>query len=161
VKALGHGHVSVGLREMVPDANVEANARNFYGFCAEADIQVQHILYEAGEIARLASLHRRGIVPRIDEVMFPLGRYSVDQTSTPEDLTPFLDAMEASPEVGQAPWMVCAFGARETDCMAKAFSAGGKARVGFENNLYMADGSLARDNAARVAEVAALLEYTE
>jgi 3-keto-5-aminohexanoate cleavage enzyme len=161
VMALGHGHISVGLREMVPDANAEAHARDFYGFCAEAEIHVQHILYEAGEIARLADLHRRGIVPRIDEVMFPLGRYSVDQTSTPEDLPPFLDAMETSPEVGQVPWMVCAFGARETDCMAQAFGAGGKARVGFENNLYMADGSLARDNAARVAEVAALLENVE
>jgi uncharacterized protein (DUF849 family) len=31
---------------------------------------------------------------------------------------------------------------------------GGKARVGFENNLRMADGSLAPDNAARVREIA-------
>ncbi len=52
--------------------------------------------------------------------------------------------------------MVCAFGHGETAALAAALKAGGKARVGFENSLWNADGSLARDNAERVAAIAAL-----
>ncbi|MDZ4135170.1 MAG: 3-keto-5-aminohexanoate cleavage protein, partial [Paracoccaceae bacterium] len=52
---------------------------------------------------------------------------------------------------------LCAFGAAETACLAAAFAQGGKARVGFENSLWHADGSLARDNAERVAAIAALI----
>ncbi|MEO0829677.1 MAG: 3-keto-5-aminohexanoate cleavage protein, partial [Pseudomonadota bacterium] len=52
-------------------------------------------------------------------------------------------------------WMVCAFGPAETACLAYAADRGGKMRVGFENSLWNADGSLAKDNAERVAEVSA------
>lgn len=155
VKALGHGHVSVALREMAEDQPAEDHAREFYAYCDGAGIQVQHILYEAAEIGRLADLHRRGVVPVIGEVLFPLGRYAAGEVSAPGDLDPFLAAMAATEEVRGVPWMVCAFGPRETDCLEKALAAGGKARVGFENNFYMADGRRARDNAERVTEVAA------
>lgn len=158
VKDIRHPHVSVALREMVPDAAAEAHAGRFYAFCADTGIQVQHILYAAEEIPRLADLHQRGVVPVIAEVLFPLGRYAAGEISTPEDLDPFLAERERASEIAAAPWMVCAFGPRETDCMAKALTAGGKARVGFENNVYMADGRVACDNAERIAEVAGLIE---
>jgi uncharacterized protein (DUF849 family) len=48
---------------------------------------------------------------------------------------------------------VCAFGTGETDCLAAALKAGGSARVGFENSLWNADGSLAASNEARVAVI--------
>ena len=156
VKALGHPHVSVAMREMAASAAAEDLARAFYAHCAEAGIQVQHILYEAGEIARLADLHARGVVPAVEEVLFVLGRYTAGEVSAPADLDPFLAARAAAPAVAAAPWMLCAFGPAETDCLARALAAGGKARVGFENNVHMADGRVARDNAERVAEVAAL-----
>ena len=50
-------------------------------------------------------------------------------------------------------WMLCAFGAGETDSLTDAARIGGKARVGFENSLWNKDGSLAQDNAMRVREV--------
>jgi uncharacterized protein (DUF849 family) len=50
-------------------------------------------------------------------------------------------------------WMVCAFGAAETDSLVRAAQLGGKARVGFENSLRNKDGSQAVSNAVRVREV--------
>jgi uncharacterized protein (DUF849 family) len=52
--------------------------------------------------------------------------------------------------------MVCAFGTGETACLADALARGGHARVGFENSLWNADGSLAKSNEQRVAEISGL-----
>lgn len=54
-------------------------------------------------------------------------------------------------------WMLCAFGQNETASLAEAARWGGKARAGFENSLWNANGSLATDNAARIREVDAAL----
>ena len=53
--------------------------------------------------------------------------------------------------------MICAFGPAETECLVEAARQGGKMRIGFENSLWNADGSLAKDNAARVRELVASL----
>ena len=50
--------------------------------------------------------------------------------------------------------MVCAFGPLEYDIMVKAAENGGHARIGFENNLYLKDGTLAPDNAALIKQFA-------
>ena len=47
--------------------------------------------------------------------------------------------------------MVCAFGRQETACVTAGALLGGHARVGFENNFVLADGTTAKDNAALVA----------
>jgi 3-keto-5-aminohexanoate cleavage enzyme len=54
-------------------------------------------------------------------------------------------------------WMLCAFGPRETACVATAALLGGHCRVGFENNLHLPDGSDAPDNAAIVRATASAL----
>jgi 3-keto-5-aminohexanoate cleavage enzyme len=54
-----------------------------------------------------------------------------------------------------APGAACAFGPREAACVLVAAGLGGHARVGFENNLWRADGSLAASNAELVEQVAA------
>ena len=64
--------------------------------------------------------------------------------------------MEALPEP-EFPWSVCAFGQQESLAALLAASMGGHCRVGFENNLLLADGSIAPDNSALVRQVAALL----
>ena len=47
-------------------------------------------------------------------------------------------------------WMVCCFGQTENSAVAEAARLHGHARVGFENNLVLADGSVAPDNASLV-----------
>ena len=53
---------------------------------------------------------------------------------------------------------VIAFGKREQECVLAAVGAGGNARIGFENNLYLPDGSVAENTAALVQSLAARLE---
>ncbi|HKL04997.1 MAG TPA: 3-keto-5-aminohexanoate cleavage protein [Roseovarius sp.] len=149
--AAGADMVSVALREMVQDTP-DATAAAFYSDCADRGIAVQHILYDAADFDLLirllpdARLHDPAL-----QLIFVLGRYSVDQDSDPSDLEPFLDRMA---EVGLTPdWAVCAFGRGETACLVKAHQRGGKLRVGFENSVWHADGSLAHDNADRVRHV--------
>ncbi len=147
--------VSVALREMVASPADEADAARFYKRCRERDISVQHILYEPAEVARLARLMAAGVIPREGlSVIYVLGRYAANQESDPDDLAGFISAADELP--AEPDWMVCAFGRNETAALAAAFRAGGKARVGFENSLWNADGSLASDNAERVAAVAAM-----
>jgi 3-keto-5-aminohexanoate cleavage enzyme len=148
--------VSVALKEMLAEGE-EAEARRFYHWAAAEGIVVQHILYSEEDETRLFQLLRKGVIPDAPlQLLFVLGRYAKDQNSAPEDLDPFLEVL--AKEEASAPrieWAVCAFGVGETRCLEYAARKGGKARVGFENSLWNDDGSVAKDNAERVVEVAA------
>ena len=146
--------VSIAIGEVLSDGD-EAAAFRLFGFCDEAGIAVQHILYSPGDVALLAGLVARGVVPgRGLQILHVLGRYAPGQASSPADL----DAPLSSARGLDADWAACAFGQGETACLAEAARRGGKVRVGFENNLHNADGSLARDNAERVAAVVSALQ---
>lgn len=147
--------VSIALAEMLGDGD-RAAARASYHALAEAGVAVQHILYAPDQATWLAQEIATGTIPAGNlTVLYVLGRYSAGQMSDPAMLAPFLDA---AAKADLAPdWALCAFGRAETACLRAALAQGGKARVGFENNVYMEDGRRARDNAARVAEIAACL----
>ncbi|HIP79238.1 MAG TPA: 3-keto-5-aminohexanoate cleavage protein, partial [Kiloniellaceae bacterium] len=148
--------VSLAVREIIPDAPSEAEAGPFLAWLAEAGILPQYILYDEADLARFAALKAAGVIPPGPAfLLFVLGRYTPGQRSQPADLLPFMAARQAVPEVAALPWAVCAFGPRENACVTTAAALGGHARVGFENNLYMASGALAADNAELVAAAAA------
>ncbi|PLP58951.1 class III aminotransferase [Mesorhizobium loti] len=152
--------ISAAIRELAPHADAEVAAADFYDWCAGRNIAVQHILYDAGDVRRLADLIIRGVVPQADlSVLYVLGRYSVGQESNAGDLRPFLEAASALPVLPD--WMVCAFGRGETEALSAALAAGGKVRVGFENSLWNADGSLAASNEQRVAAIAAIVRQQD
>jgi uncharacterized protein (DUF849 family) len=154
--ALGSGAdlVSVALREMAAE---EAEAPGFYAACAERGIAVQHILYDAGDFDLLTRLVPNGLRETAGlQLIFVLGRYSDGQESDARDLAPFLERLAA--QEAPADWALCAFGRAETGCLRAAHAAGGKLRVGFENSLWHADGSVARDNAERVRAVVEVCE---
>ena len=88
------------------------------------------------------------------QVLFVLGRYSLDFESKISDLDPFMMVQKKFFE--NIDWGVCAFGKEETGCLLRALSIGGKARIGFENNFYNRDGSLAKNNSDRVDEIVQL-----
>jgi len=48
-------------------------------------------------------------------------------------------------------WMVCAFGQQETACVTAGALLGGHARVGFENDLLLPNGTVASGNQDLVA----------
>ncbi len=153
-RAAGAEAVSLAVREIVPDAAAEVEAAAFLAGLHNAGVMLQFILYAPAEIARYRDLRRRGVIPG-GTALFVLGRYGAREAE-PSDLAAFLEAWGE----GAEPWMLCAFGRRERDCVRAAAAAGGHARVGFENNLHLPGGGLAPDNAALVvaaAEVATAL----
>ena len=152
VRALRPEAVSLAVRELVPDRAHEETAAEFFAWLDEVSIRPQYILYSGDDLKRFDELIDRGVIPGDRHfVLFVLGRYSKTQTSEPSDLLAFLSARR---EDRPHPWAVCAFGPHETACAIAAAALGGHARVGFENNLYLPDGTPAPDNAALVAAVA-------
>jgi uncharacterized protein (DUF849 family) len=156
VRALQPEAVSLAIRELVPDADHENAARDFLAWLVGAGILPQYILYAPEDVERFARLQAAGVVPPGPAfLLFVLGRYTPGQRSVPNDLLPYLTAIEAWPEAARLPWAICAFGPKETACVTAAATLGGHARVGFENNLFLPSGALARDNAELVAAGAA------
>lgn len=144
--------VSVSLAEMTADPDLTA-VLDFYDWAASSGVAVQHILYGSEDLQRFETMAQRGQLGAGPlQAIFVLGRYSDGQESVPADLDPFLSWM-ATFEV-PLDWAVCAFGTQETACLIAADRAGGKLRVGFENSLHNRDGTIATDNAERVAEIA-------
>ncbi len=142
--------VSMMIRELVPDAAAEAAAAEFFAWLEGERIFAQYILFSAEEVIRFADLRRRGVVPGdAVSVLYVLGRYKPGRKSEPADLLEFLEA------AGEPAWhwSMCAFGAKEGAAALTAAALGGHARVGFENNRLLADGALAPDNAALVAQL--------
>jgi uncharacterized protein (DUF849 family) len=138
-----------------PDEDSEADAASFVAWVARERIGVQWIIYAADEVRRLASLRRRGIIDQTPPfTLFVLGRYAADRTGRPADLLPFLAAVDAD---AGGPWAVCAFGQREAACALTAAPLGGHIRVGFENNVLLADGAIATDNESLIEQTASAL----
>ena len=154
MKTLKPTNVSVALREMVPTENAWPMASTFYHWAHQSNVSVQHILYSPQELAIfLAALADKKIPGQSHLIQFVLGNYDGSQISRPNDIRPLLDLLAGAENGHRFDWMLCAFGKEETECLVEAIKLGGKARVGFENSLWHADGSLARDNAERVAEI--------
>jgi uncharacterized protein (DUF849 family) len=154
IRAVRPEAVSVALRELAPagEASLESEAATFFAWLRRERVAAQYILYDRSDVDRYRDLKRRGIIPGDGHsVLYVLGRYSGGMQSQPHDLLPFLDSREDDDPA----WMVCAFGAREHACTTAAAAFGGHVRVGFENNLALADGRIAPDNAALVAQAAA------
>ncbi len=150
VRALKPEAVSLALRELVPAPEREPAARELFGWMRDNRVWAQVILYDPADIARFVALADTGMfaVAR-PSVLLVLGRYTVGQVSDPEDLTPMLEAL--APVRDAVCWSVCAFGAKENACMARAIAEGGHARVGFENNFFLPDGRRAGHTADLVA----------
>ncbi|WP_424933482.1 3-keto-5-aminohexanoate cleavage protein [Amaricoccus macauensis] len=145
------GWASISIREIARDMDL---APRIYAACAEQGTEVQHILYDTGDVALLRNWRGRGVVrPGQDGVIFVLGRYAAGQVSTPDDLRPFREAMPDATD-----WMVCAFGPAEHDCLVSATLEGGKLRAGFENSLVGPDGRPHTNNAASIAALRSQLE---
>ena len=151
VRALHPEAVSIALAELIPDDGATDQAAAFLDWLRYERIAPQYILYAPDEVARFHDLRGRGVIPqRRPFALFVLGRYAGQVEAQPRDLLPFLAAHDA-----ECPWAVCAFGRREAACVLAAAGLGGHARVGFENNLWLADGGLAASNAQLVEQVSA------
>ena len=143
--------LTMAVREIASEDSQLEFARQFYHWAFESHIHVQHIVFDQDDLTRFWRLHKSGIIPEPEPcLLYVLGRYNRDFHSTPEDLKPFLDV---APNTTHS-FFVCAFGRQEFDCAVAAIEAGGHARIGFENNLYRKDGSVADNTADNISELA-------
>lgn len=149
-RALKPEAITIAPREFVPDASTEVETAKLLDWLHRERVLIQYILYDVNDLDRLLDLRKRGIIPgERPSVLYVLGRYASDGQSRPRDVAPFLaNGLDFV-------WSMCAFGLREGACALTAIAMGGHARVGFENNFHLHDGSRAPDNAALVAQVAA------
>ena len=149
VRAVHPRMASMGLREITGQFTHTDIARAFFAWCDDNAVHLQHILFSREDLQRFLAYREQGIIPQTQRcLMLVLGRYSADQESTPADLEPFLQH-----DLSEFDWFICAFGRREQDCALHAIEAGGHARVGFENNLFLPNGDLADSSAALVASL--------
>ena len=145
------GWASVSVREV---ARAPELADAVYGTVAENGTEVQHILYDLRDAVQLRQWQAEGIVrPDQTSVIFVLGKYAPPVAAVPHDLNAHLEGHDAS-----APWMACAFGPNEHDCLLEAARKGGDLRVGFENNLSDSGNGMFKDNAQSVTHLLSKLK---
>ena len=157
VRELKPEAVSLSLAELCPDEAAEAEAHRFFASLRGIGTWPQYILYSVEDLRRFDRLRRDGFFGEDRPFsLLVLGRYSASLEGDPAELRTMLQAVDLS----QQPWAVCCFGRREHEAMLAAAEAGGHVRLGFENNLTMADGSIASDNTALIEQFIALSEPT-
>ncbi|MCH1449875.1 MAG: 3-keto-5-aminohexanoate cleavage protein, partial [Litoricolaceae bacterium] len=139
--------VSVAIREILRAQETSALTTFFAQLLTKT--RVQFILYDTDDLKTLTSLVDQGIIHTTSlEVLYVLGRYSKDQESTPDQLDPFIEARDAQPkELRPMREMICAFGRGQISCLLRAASEGMDLRIGFENGIWLPDGTIASDNA--------------
>nr|WP_321458986.1 3-keto-5-aminohexanoate cleavage protein [uncultured Vibrio sp.] len=148
IKAVQPEAASFALRELFPDKQSEREASAFFHWVAEQNIISQMILYDEADIECYFQLRKSGVLPTHNQhVLVVLGRYHKQQQSSPWDLRSLNLERFKHEDIRCA---VCAFGAKELDCLTSAMLFGLDVRVGFENNHLDASGKLAESNAAQV-----------
>jgi 3-keto-5-aminohexanoate cleavage enzyme len=125
------------------------------GYMVEHGVKPEHEVYDTGMINVCRQIADKGIVPEPLHIQFVMvGRtgflpsprmlqYSVDQL--PKGWT----------------WSVCALGRHQIPMAAVATVMGGHVRVGFEDNVYLRRGELAKSNADLVRKAANIARELE
>lgn len=136
---------SISIREMAREPKL---AENVYAFSHEAKIDVQHILYNIEDVKQLRIWIKSGVISaNMTKCIFVLGQYHPKILADPTQLLPFLHETKGM----GLDWSICAFGQNELACAREALRLDGNIRIGFENNIQLPDGSLAKSNTQTVA----------
>lgn len=145
--------VSIAIKEFMPANYNETDTKEFLKWMLHEKISPQYVVYSEQELKRFYELKEAGIIPGEKHfVLFVLGRYSLEQESSPKDLLAFIKAFKKYELGSSVQWAVCAFGKSEASCMLTAAMLGGHVRIGFENNMHLMDGTLANNNAELITQ---------
>lgn len=143
---------SLAYRELVRN---EASAEQFYELLVwmkSAGVSAQIILYDIDDLRGFVSfLADFGLAPEDTSVLFAIGRYSSEIAG----LTQLIEYTKVR-SVCFRDIMVCAFGREEAPFVTAGALFGASARVGFENNRFLPDGSAATCNSLIVKNTQAI-----
>ncbi len=155
IRAIEPEAASFALVELIPSPEHEEAAKAFFHWLTLRNITSQYIVYSPEQLSYYLDLIERGVLPAEQHhLLFVLGRYNEKLESEPSDLDPFLELVK---QLGGVRWAVCAFGPKEQECLLKAAQMGGDVRIGFENNLYTTEQTLADSNASQVKSLVTAL----
>lgn len=117
------------------------------GYMVEAGVKPEHELYDTGMINVCRDLSERGIVPDPHHVQYVM----VGRTGFLPKPKMLLYCLDQAPQ--EWSWSACALGRHEIPLTTVAMTLGGHVRVGFEDNIYLRYGELAKSNAQLVRKV--------
>ncbi len=124
-------------------------------YMVEAGIKPEHEVYDTGMINTCKQLAEKKIVPEPLHIQFVMvGRTGF--LPTPKTLIYCLDQIPSN-----WTWSVCALGRNEIPMCATAIILGGHVRVGFEDNVFLRRGELAKSNADLVKKIANIAKDLE
>jgi len=125
------------------------------GYMAEHGVKPEHEVYDTGMINVCRQIADKGIVPEPLHIQFVMvGRTGF--LPSPRMLQYCVDLLPAG-----WTWSVCALGRHQIPMAAVATVMGGHVRVGFEDNVYLRRGELARSNADLVRKAANIARELE
>lgn len=132
--------------------NTPANVRRMALAIREAGVMPEIEIFDSGDLHLARDLQREGVLAVPGLFSFVLGvKYGFD--ASPQTM---LYARSLLPH--GAVWTGFGVGRQEFPMVAQSWLLGGHVRVGFEDNLYIAAGVLAEDNAELVTRARLIVE---
>ena len=128
--------------------NTEDIIKTFATEMKKKGIKPELECFDKGMIDIAMKMHKKGYLDAPMHFDFVLG---VQMSATVRDLSFCVDSLPPG-----ATWTACAIGRAEFPIAAATIAMGGHVRVGFEDNLYLEKGVLAKSNGEMVAKVAAI-----
>lgn len=137
------GTVNFGGDEVF--VNTENTIKNFGKIMIERGIKPEVEVFDKGMVDYAIRYAKQGFIKEPMHFDFVLG---VQMSATARDLTFMVDSIPTG-----STWTVAGVGRHEFPMAAIAIAMGGHVRVGFEDNVYMSKGVLAKSNGELVSRV--------
>ena len=132
--------------------NTPSNVRKMAALIVGAGVMPELECFDSGDIHMAKDLIADGVLPEPHFFQLVTGvKYGA--TSTTETLSYLKSILPA-----RCQWSAFGLGRMEFPMVAQSFLLGGNVRVGFEDNVFIRKGELARDNAQLVEQAVHLLE---
>lgn len=130
--------------------NTENTIKNFGKIMIEKDVKPEIEVFDKGMVDYAIQFAKQGYIKEPMHFDFVLG---VQMAATARDLAFMVDTIPTG-----STWTVAGVGRHEMPMAAMGIAMGGHVRVGFEDNIYLSKGVLAKSNGELVEKVVRIAE---